>query len=66
MLNEAADRYEFTSPWRNIKALKVGRTEVDPFNLQEVEQVIAHVPEDYKTYYITRFLLDYVLVRLMA
>ncbi|MDW1928592.1 site-specific integrase [Vibrio sp. 947] len=55
MLNEAADRYDFTSPWRNIKALKVGRTEVDPFNLHEVEQVIAHAPEDYKTYYITRF-----------
>ncbi|EPM40128.1 hypothetical protein M272_12730 [Vibrio natriegens NBRC 15636 = ATCC 14048 = DSM 759] len=55
MLNEAADRYEFTSPWRNIKALKVGRTEVDPFNLQEVEQVITHAPEEYKTYYIMRF-----------
>ncbi|HIP76128.1 MAG TPA: DUF3596 domain-containing protein [Psychromonas hadalis] len=23
MLNEAADRYEFTTPWKNIKALKV-------------------------------------------
>lgn len=55
MLNEAADRYDFTSPWKNIKALKVGRTEVDPFNLQEVEQVIAHAPEKYKAYYITRF-----------
>ncbi|PWI33449.1 site-specific integrase [Vibrio albus] len=55
MLNEAADRYDFTSPWKNIKALKVGRTEVDPFNLQEVELVIAHAPEKYKPYYITRF-----------
>ncbi|MDG3085385.1 site-specific integrase [Vibrio hannami] len=55
MLNEAADRYDFTSPWKNIKALKVGRTEVDPFNLQEVEQVIAHAPDKYKPYYITRF-----------
>ncbi|MGY5612498.1 Arm DNA-binding domain-containing protein [Vibrio brasiliensis] len=55
MLNEAADRYDFTSPWRNIKALKVGRTEVDPFNLQEVELVIEHAPEKYKAYYTTRF-----------
>jgi integrase len=55
MLNEAADRYDFTSPWRNIKALKVGRTEVDPFNLQEVEQVIDNAPDNYKAYYITRF-----------
>ncbi|MGR5063996.1 Arm DNA-binding domain-containing protein [Photobacterium sp. DNB22_13_2] len=55
MLNEAADRYEFTSPWKNIKALKVGRTEVDPFNLQEVELVIQNAPANFKTYYITRF-----------
>nr|WP_269135454.1 site-specific integrase [Vibrio cincinnatiensis] len=55
ILNEAADRYEFTSPWRNIKALKVPRTEVDPFNFQEVEKVIQSAPEEYKNYYIVRF-----------
>ncbi|WP_299144338.1 DUF3596 domain-containing protein, partial [uncultured Vibrio sp.] len=55
MLNEAADRYEFTSAWKNIKALKVGRTEVDPFNLQEVELVIQSAPANFKAYYITRF-----------
>ncbi len=55
MLNEAADRYEFTSPWKNIKALKVGRTEVDPFNLQEVELVIKNAPANFQAYYITRF-----------
>ncbi|WP_194091077.1 site-specific integrase [Vibrio hibernica] len=55
ILNEAADRYEFTSPWRNIKALKVPRTEVDPFNFQEVEQVIKAAPEEFKNYYIVRF-----------
>ena len=55
MLNEAADRYDFTSSWKNIKALKVGRTEVDPFNLLEVEQVIEQAPDKFKAYYITRF-----------
>lgn len=55
LLNEAADRYDFTSPWKNIKALRVGRTEIDPFTLPEVEKIIQHAPEHFKAYYITRF-----------
>ncbi|WP_409440181.1 Arm DNA-binding domain-containing protein [Psychromonas sp. GE-S-Ul-11] len=55
LLNEAADRYEFTSPWKNIKALKVPRTEVDPFSLDEVEALIDTAPDSFKPYYITRF-----------
>lgn len=55
MLNEAADRYEFTTPWKNIKALKVPRTEVDPFSLEEVEKLINTAPDDFKSYYIVRF-----------
>ena len=55
LLNEAADRYDFTSPWKNIKALKVGRTEVDPFSLQEVESFLDAVPKEFYTYYVTRF-----------
>lgn len=30
ILNEAADRFEFTTPFRNIKPLKVQRSDVDP------------------------------------
>lgn len=55
ILNEAADRYNFTSSWKNIKALKIGRTEVDPFSLQEVDQFLKYVPKEYQCYYITRF-----------
>ena len=55
LLTEAADRYEFTTPWKNIKALKVPRTEVDPFSLDEVEQLIETAPEDFKPYYTVRF-----------
>nr|VVV06362.1 Putative defective protein IntQ [Aliivibrio wodanis] len=55
LLNEAADRYDFTSPWKNIKALKIGRTEVDPFSLGEVEKVLKNVPEEFYAYYVTRF-----------
>ena len=55
LLNEAADRYDFTSPWKNIKALKVGRTEVDPFSLEEVESFLAAVPKEFYAYYVARF-----------
>lgn len=55
IMNEAAERYEFSSPFKNIKPLKVGRTDVDPFTLEEVRQLIDHVRPDYKNYLIVRF-----------
>ncbi|KPU83207.1 integrase [Psychromonas sp. PRT-SC03] len=55
LLNEAADRYEFTSPWKNIKALKIPRTEVNPFSLAEVEKLIKTAPEEFTAYYTVRF-----------
>lgn len=55
LLNEAADRYEFTTPWKNIKALKIPRTEVNPFSLAEVEKLIKTAPEEFTAYYTVRF-----------
>jgi len=55
IMNEAAERYEFSSPFKNIKPLKVGRTDVDPFTLEEVRRLIEHVRPDYKNYLIVRF-----------
>lgn len=55
IMNEAAERYEFSSPFKNIKPLKVGRSDVDPFALEEVRQLIEHVRPDYKNYLIVRF-----------
>ena len=55
IMNEAAERYEFSSPFKNIKPLKVGRSDVDPFALEEVRQLIEHVRPDYKNYLVVRF-----------
>ena len=55
IMNEAAERYDFSSAFKNIKPLKVGRTDVDPFTLEEVRQLIDHVRSDYKSYLIVRF-----------
>ncbi|CAM3796944.1 DUF3596 domain-containing protein [Vreelandella rituensis] len=55
MLNEAADRYEFSSPYRGIKSLKVPRTDVEPFTLEEVQLIIDSVRPDFHNYYSVRF-----------
>lgn len=55
ILNEAADRFEFTTPFRNIKPLKVQKNDIEPFTLDEVERILAAVRADYRNYYIVRF-----------
>ena len=56
ILNDAAERYEFESPYKNINNLKESKIEVTPFSLTEVQAILTHVREDYKPYYTIRFL----------
>lgn len=56
ILNEAADRHEFTSPYQGIKSLKVPRTDVEPFTVDEVKLILQTVRADFKNYYTVRFL----------
>ena len=55
ILTEAADRYEFAPAFINIKPLRVGKTDVQPFTLQEVQDILRTVRADFKNYYIVRF-----------
>ncbi len=55
IMDEAADRFEFTSPTTNIKRLRVRKTDVDPFSLVDVQRILATVRVDYKHYFTTRF-----------
>ncbi len=55
ILAEAADRYEFDTPFKNIKPLRVPKTQVDPFSLEEVKLIIDNVRQDYRNYFIIRF-----------
>jgi len=55
IINEAADRYDFRTPYQNIKQLKVKRTDVDPFTLDEVMLIINTVRKDFRSYYTVRF-----------
>jgi len=55
ILNEAAERFGFESPWRNIKALSVPRTQVQPFTMEEVKMILAHVRSDFRPYFTVCF-----------
>jgi integrase len=55
IIDEAADRYEFSTPYRKIKLLKVPKVDIHPFSLAEVELIITKVRDDFKNYYTVRF-----------
>jgi len=55
MLDEAALRYDFISPMQGIKGLPVGRTDVEPFTLDDANMIISAVRPDFRNYYTTRF-----------
>ncbi|MDX5934208.1 DUF3596 domain-containing protein [Acidithiobacillus thiooxidans] len=55
ILNEAANRFEFTAPYHGIKSLKVPRTDVEPFSLEEVDMILRNVRADFRDYYLIRF-----------
>jgi len=55
ILAEAADRYGFESPYKNIKPLRVPKNQVDPFSLEEVILILETVRPDYKNFYTARF-----------
>lgn len=55
ILNEAAVRHDFAPPVSNLKPLRVRRSDVFPFTLEEVSRILAAVRADYHNYLLTRF-----------
>ncbi len=55
ILNEAANRYEFPQAFQGIKPLKMLKTEVHPFTLDEVNLILEKVRPDYRNYMAVRF-----------
>ena len=55
ILTEAAERYHIANPLQGVKSLRVPRTEVEPFTLAEVQQILATVRADFRPYYTVRF-----------
>lgn len=55
VITEASDRFDFSTPFLNIKQLKVKRTDVNPFSMEEVKTILDTVRPDFKSYYTVRF-----------
>lgn len=55
ILDEAAYRFDYPSPFLNIKTLKKQRTDVNPFSTEEVQMIIKNIRADYRPYVIARF-----------
>lgn len=55
ILNEAADRYNFTTPGQRVKPLKIKRQDIAPFTLDEVNLILKTIRPDYRDYFIVRF-----------
>lgn len=56
ILAEGAARFNLPLVFTNIKTLRIGQTEVNPFTLQQMHTLIEAVRADFKNYYIVRFL----------
>ncbi len=55
ILNDAADRFHFSTPFTGIKPLKVPPTDVDPFTIAEVNLFLDRIRADFRNYYTVRF-----------
>ena len=55
VLDEAADRFKFTTPWTRIKPLKNQKSDVEPFSLDEVQRILTSIRPDFRNYMIVRF-----------
>lgn len=54
LMNEAADRYDFTSPFQNFKPLKEEKVHIEPFSIAEVNKILANVRADWHCYLLVR------------
>ena len=50
ILQEAADRHEFSMPMQRLKPLKVPKSDVQPFSLEQAQRLITTIRADYHNY----------------
>ena len=55
ILQEAADRFEFAMPMQRLKPLKIPKSDVQPFTLEQTHLLITRIRKDYQNYLKTRF-----------
>jgi len=55
IMNEAADRFNFNTPYRGIKRLKIQRVDIEPFTINEVNLILANIRPEFRDYFLARF-----------
>jgi len=55
ILKEGSYRYAYSTPFIDIDPLRVPKSEVEPFSIEEVQSIISNVRADFRNYYTTRF-----------
>lgn len=55
IMNEAADRFNFTPPHLNIKPLKEEKVHIEPFSITDVNLILSSVRADWRDYLLVRF-----------
>ena len=55
LMEEAADRFDFSNPCKLIKRLRQQRVDIHPFSLDEVRRILATVRDDFRDYFLLRF-----------
>jgi len=55
LLAEASERYEFMTPFRNIKPLRLPKLNIQPFSLEEVHLMLDTIRRDWRPYLTVRF-----------
>lgn len=55
VMNEAADRFNFTPPHLNIKPLKEEKVHIEPFSIADVNLILSSVRLDWRDYLLVRF-----------
>jgi integrase len=55
IFEDAADEYNFTTPYIRIKPLKSPKTDANPFTIEEVNLILDTMRIDYRDYFLIRF-----------
>jgi len=55
ILKEGSYRYAYSTPFIDIDPLRVPKSEVEPFSIEEVQAIIGNVRDDFRNYYKVRF-----------
>ncbi|TPE46474.1 site-specific integrase [Maribrevibacterium harenarium] len=55
IFEDAADEFEFTTPYIRIKPLKLPKTDAQPFTIKEVNKILDTIRPDYRDYFLVRF-----------